>query len=238
MYNRNNFDLGKYFIIGPENTLGRDVREIIKAVIEEGFTFIQLRSKTASAREMIDLCVKTSDIIKKLNKEDEVSLVVNDRLDIILAARERGAKVDGIHVGQTDLPVDICRKYLGEDSIIGLSARTEYLIEYVKTKDTKDIDYFGSGPLRPSTSKPDCGLIETGEIITRSFEDIKSLKKASDIPVVIGGGVKIFDLEELAKTGVDGFFLISAISEAENPRLAAKDIVNTWDKSKKNTNKY
>lgn len=96
MYNRNNFDVSKYFIVGPENTLDRNVEKIIEAVIEEGFTFIQIRSKVASARELIDLCVKTSDIIKKLNKEDQVSLVVNDRLDIVLAARELGAKVDGL----------------------------------------------------------------------------------------------------------------------------------------------
>lgn len=231
MYNRNNFDVSKYFIVGPENTLDRNVEKIIEAVIEAGFTFIQIRSKVASARELIDLCVKTSDIIKKLNKEDQVSLVVNDRLDIVLAARELGAKVDGIHVGQTDIPVEVCRKYLGEDSVIGLSARTEDLIDYVKAKDTTDIDYFGAGPLRPSTSKPDCGLDDNGEIITRSFEEIKILKESSDIPVVLGGGVKIFDLKDLADTGVDGFFLISAISQADDPRLAARNICKEWEKS-------
>ncbi|WP_297281347.1 thiamine phosphate synthase [uncultured Anaerococcus sp.] len=229
MYNRKNFDLSKYFIVGPENTLGRDVVQILKDVIEAGFTFIQLRSKTASARQMIELCVKTSDLIKELNKEDEVSLVVDDRLDVILAAREEGAKVDGIHVGQKDIPVEVCRKYLGEDSIVGLSARTEDLIEYVKVKDTSNIDYFGAGPLRPSTSKPDCGMDESGNVITRSFKDIKELKEASDIPVVIGGGVKIFDLNELASTGVDGFFLISAISEADNPKMEAEKISQKWD---------
>ena len=234
MYNRNNFKLSKYFIIGPENTLGRDVLSILKDVIEEGFTFIQLRSKIASAREIIDLCLKTSDLIKELGKEDEVSLVVNDRLDVILAAREMGAKVDGIHVGQTDIPVEVCRKYLGEDSIVGLSARTNDLIEYIKTQDTKNIDYFGAGPLRPSTSKPDCGMDESGNVISRSYEEIKELKESSDIPVVLGGGVKLDDLEALAKTGIDGFFLISAISEAENPRLAAKNISEKWDISKKN----
>ncbi len=233
MYNRDNFDLSKYFIVGPENTLGRDVVGIIKDVIESGFTFIQLRSKTATARKMIDLCVKTSDIIKQINKEDEVSLVVDDRLDVILAAREEGAKVDGIHVGQKDIPVEVCRKYLGEDSIVGLSARTEDLIDYVKVKDTSEIDYFGAGPLRPSTSKPDCGMDESGQVITRSFNDIKELKKASDIPVVIGGGVKIFDLDKLASTGVDGFFLISAISCADDPRMEAEKIVLKWDQSVK-----
>lgn len=233
MYNRNNFDLSKYFIIGPENTLGRDVISILKDVIEEGFTFIQLRSKEATAREMIDLCIKTSDLIKELGKEDEVALVVNDRLDVVLAAREEGAKVDGIHVGQTDIPVEVCRKYLGEDSIVGLSARTNDLIEYVKTSDTKDIDYFGAGPLRPSTSKPDCGMDQTGMVITRSFEEIKMLKESSDIPVVVGGGVKLTDLEALAETGIDGFFLISAISEAKNPRLEAKKISEKWDMCRK-----
>ena len=75
---------------------------------------------------------------------------------------------------------------------------------------------------------------ESGNVISRSYEEIKELKESSDIPVVLGGGVKLDDLEALAKTGIDGFFLISAISEAENPRLAAKNISEKWDISKKN----
>ena len=74
-------------------------------------------------------------------------LLVDDRLDVILAARKQGIKVDGIHVGQSDIPVEVCREYLGNDSIIGLSARTHELLDYIKTADVSQIDYFGAGPL-------------------------------------------------------------------------------------------
>ena len=112
------FDISKYLILGRENTKNRTVEEVVKSAVEAGFTFIQIRSKEESAVEMIEDCLKVSDLLKKMGKSEQVSLVVNDRLDVILAARERGAKIDGIHVGQTDIPVDICRKYLGKTQLL------------------------------------------------------------------------------------------------------------------------
>lgn len=228
MNNKKQMDISAYFIVGPENTKSRPVAPIIREAIKGGFTFIQIRSKTASAKDLIELTVEASEVIKNLGKENEVSLVVNDRLDVILAAREAGAKVDGIHVGQTDIPVDICRKYLGEDAIIGLSAKTEDLIDYIKSADITNIDYFGAGPLHETSTKKDCGLTSDGKIITKSIDEIKELAKISPIPVVIGGGVKLDDIADLAKTGINGFFLVSAVSEAENPKLAAENLVKIW----------
>lgn len=232
MINRNNFDLSSYFVVGPENTKNRPVSSIIKSAINSGFTFIQIRSKVASAKELIDLTVEVSNIIENLNLSNKVTLVVNDRLDIILAAREMGAKVDGIHVGQEDIPVHICREYLGPESIIGLSTRTEDLFEYIKTTDISEIDYFGIGPLHETMTKPDCGLDSKGEVITRDFSEISKLVDISPIPIVIGGGVKLKDIENLAKTGADGFFVVSAVSESEDPQKSALKLVDTWNKYK------
>jgi thiamine-phosphate diphosphorylase len=117
--------------------------EVIKNAVDAGFTCVQIRSKTASALELINLTAEAANVIAELGKSDSVTLVVNDRLDVVLAVKELGVKVDGIHVGQTDIPVSVCRKYLGEDSIIGLSARTHDLIDYVKNADISQIDYFG-----------------------------------------------------------------------------------------------
>lgn len=225
---RKNFDISAYLVIGPENTKGRSVEKIVEEAIESGFTFIQIRSKIASARKLIHLTSKAADVIEKLGKSDEVALVVDDRLDVILAAREQGVKVDGIHVGQGDIPVEVCRKYLGEDSIVGLSARTDELFEYIKTVDVSEIDYFGAGPLHETDTKPDCGLSEDGKVITRSLEEIEKLSKLSPIPVVVGGGVKILDIPGLAKTGVDGFFVVSAVTGADDPSLAASNLVKVW----------
>jgi len=228
MSNRKRFDISAYFVVGPENTKGRPVSSIIKDAVEAGFTCVQIRSKVASARELIHLTKQAAEVIAQAGKSEKVTLLVNDRLDVILAARKQGIKVDGIHVGQDDIPVEVCREYLGENSIIGLSARTQEILEYIKTIDVSQIDYFGVGPLHETMTKPDCGLGADGKVITKSFEEISKIAQISPIPVVVGGGVKLADIPPLAQTGVDGFFVVSAVSEAENPKQAAAELVNTW----------
>lgn len=221
-------NVSSYFIVGPENTNNRPVEKIVADAVRAGFTTVQLRSKIASAREMIALCEKCAFEIANLGKSNSVALLVNDRLDIVLAAREKGIKVDGIHVGQKDIPPEICRKYLGEDAIIGLSAQTYELLDYVKNFDTSKIDYFGTGPFHPTESKKDAGLDPNGKLHLKSVDELMELKKISKIPVVVGGGVKIEDLPILKETGVDGFFVISAIASAENPYEMAKKMRNLW----------
>lgn len=226
---RKNLDISAYLVVGPENTKGMPVATIIKDAIEAGFTCVQIRSKVASARELIELTRQASDVISEADKADEVALLVDDRLDVILAARKQGIKVDGIHVGQADIPVEVCREYLGEDSIVGLSARTHELFEYIQTVDISQIDYFGVGPLHETITKPDCGLDRDGKVVTRSFADISKLAELSPIPVVVGGGVKLVDIPQLAQTGVDGFFVVTAVTEAEDPRVASTELVASWN---------
>ena len=230
MSNIKKLDISAYLVVGPENTNGRPVAAIIKDAVNAGFTCIQIRSKVASARELIQLTRQAAEVIEEAQKSQEVTLLVNDRLDVVLAARKQGIKVDGIHVGQTDIPVNICREYLGEDLIVGLSARTDELFEYIKTEDVSQLDYFGVGPLHETQTKPDCGLGKDGQVITRSFADLAKIAELSSIPVVVGGGVKLADIPSLVQTGVDGFFVVSAVTGAENPELAATDLVNAWNR--------
>ena len=222
-----NFDLSAYLVIGSENTK-KPVEEIVKAAVMAGFTFIQIREKNKSAREIISTLEKCAAVISELGKSSSVNLVVNDRLDIALAAIERGIKIDGIHVGQSDIPVDVCRKYLGANKIIGLSARTENLIDYVKTADVKDIDYFGAAPVHTTPTKLDAGLTSEGILITHNFDELAKLAKISPIPIVAGGGVKLEDIPQLANAKVDGFFVVSAVAGAENPFEEAYKLVNAW----------
>ena len=233
---RKNFDISAYLVAGPENTEGRPVATIIKDAVEAGFTCVQIRSKIASARELIQLTAQASDVIAQAGKSDEVTLLVDDRLDVILAARKEGIKVDGIHVGQSDIPVKVCREYLGEDSIVGLSARTHKLFEYIKTVDVSQIDYFGAGPLHETQTKPDCGLDVDGKVLTRSFDEISKLSRISPLPIVVGGGVKLDDIPKLAQTGVDGFFVVSAVAGACDPKSAASELVDTWKRYKSKRN--
>ena len=226
---RKRLNISAYLVIGPENC-SRPVEEVVKAAVGEGFTCVQIRSKVASAREMISILEKSAAAIRELGKSDSVALLVDDRLDVVLAAREAGIKVDGVHVGQKDIPVEVCRKFLGEDSIVGLSARTQDLIDYVKTADVSQIDYFGAGPLHETQTKVDCGRTSDGRIITHDFAEFAELAKVSPIPVVVGGGVKLKDIPALAATKVGGFFVVSAVAGAENPQLAARELVEAWKK--------
>ena len=225
---RQALDLSAYLVVGPENTLGRPVRDIVAAAVEAGFTCIQIRSKEASARELMVCVQEAAAVIAKGGKEDQVALLVDDRLDIVLATRQEKIKVDGIHVGQSDIPPDICRRILGEDAIVGLSARSHDLLHYVAHADITDIDYFGAGPLHETATKPDCGRDEDGNIITRSLTELTQLAQMSPIPVVVGGGVKLSDIPALSATGVDGFFVVSAVAEAEVPKEAAASLVRAW----------
>ena len=225
---RNKFDLSAYLVIGPENTNGRPIARVIAEAVCAGFTFVQIRAKHTDAREIIDLTRAAADVIAAQEKSDVVTLVVNDRLDVVLAAREQGVKVDGVHVGQTDIPPDVCRKHLGADAIIGLSARTSELLEYVSHCDTSCIDYFGAGPLHATPTKPEAGRTASGEIVTRSLEELTQLHRISPVPVVVGGGVKAADLPALKATGVEGFFVVSAVAGAMHPYAAAEELVRIW----------
>ena len=224
-------DVSAYLILGRENTNGRRVAEIVEQAVNAGFTIIQVRSKVESARELIEDCREVSQVLEKLGKQNDVCVVVDDRLDVVLACREQGIKVDGIHVGQKDIPVSVCRKYLGPDAIIGLSAPAKDLIEYVKNYDVSDIDYFGAGPVHETATKPDCGMNENGIVIPRTFTELTELAKVSPVPVVVGGGVKINDIPPLKNTGVDGFFVVSAVCAAEDPYGASKELVDAWKKN-------
>lgn len=222
-------DVSAYLILGRENTNGRPVAQIVEAAVKAGFTIIQVRSKEESATQLIEDCKEIADVLSSMNKSNDVILVVDDRLDVVLAAREQGIKVDGIHVGQTDIPVSVCRKYLGNDAIIGLSAPTKDLINYVKNYDVSQIDYFGAGPVHETSTKPDCGMDENGKVITKTFAELKELAEASTIPVVVGGGVKTKDIKPLKQTGVSGFFVVSAVAGAPDPFTAAKELVDAWN---------
>ena len=225
---RKKFDLSAYLVIGPENTEGRPVARIIAEAVRAGFTFVQIRAKHAEAREIIELTRAAADVIAAQEKSDTVALVINDRLDVVLAAREQGIVVDGVHVGQGDIPPDVCRKYLGADAIVGLSARTTDLLDYAVHCDTACIDYFGAGPLHATPTKPEAGRTATGEIVTRSLDELTQLHRVSPVPVVVGGGVKASDLPALRATGVEGFFVVSAVAGAAHPYAAAEEMVRVW----------
>lgn len=225
---RNALDISAYLVLGPENTLGRPVGDVVAAALDAGFTIVQVRSKVLDARDLMACAKEAADAIAAAGKQDRVPLLVDDRLDVALAARDAGIKVDGVHVGQSDIPVEVCRRYLGEDAIVGLSARAHEMRDYIATADMGLVDYLGVGPLHETATKPDCGLDDDGHVITRSLEELADLARISPKPIVVGGGVKAADIPGLAKTGVDGFFVVSAVCGAPDPRAAAAELVDAW----------
>lgn len=228
---RDALDISAYLVLGPENTLGRPVADVIRQALNAGFTCVQIRSKECSARDLITYTAQAAEVIAEAGKSEEVVLLVDDRLDVVLAAREQGVKVDGIHVGQTDIPVEVCRKLLGPDAVVGLSARADEMLEYVKTADMSLVDYLGVGPLHETPTKKDCGLAADGTVITKSLEDLAALHEASPVPIVVGGGVKLVDIPMVKRTGVDGFFVVSAVCGASDPEAAARELVEAWQQA-------
>ena len=225
---RTNLDISAYLVIGPENTNGRPIGDIVRAAVAAGFTCVQVRSKVAGGRELIDATAEAADAIAEAGGTGRVALLVDDRLDVVLAARRRGIAVDGVHVGQSDIPADVCRAELGEDAVVGLSARTHELLDYITTVDVTGVDYFGIGPLHRTATKPDCGIDADGTLVTRSLETIDRVAGASTLPVVVGGGVKAADLPGLARTRAAGFFVVAAVCAAPDPEAAARELVDVW----------
>lgn len=225
---RDTLDISAYLVLGPENTLGRPVGDVVAAAIDAGFTIVQVRSKVLGARDLMVCAAEAARAIEAAGAQDRVPLLIDDRLDVALACRDAGIKVDGVHVGQSDVPVETCRKYLGEDAIVGLSAAAHEMRRYIETADMSQVDYLGVGPLHETATKPDCGLDDDGKIITRSLEELADLHRVSPKPIVVGGGVKAADLPGLAKTGVEGFFVVSAVCAADDPHAAAAELVAAW----------
>lgn len=229
---RDALDISSYLVIGQENTCGRPVGDVISAALAAGFTCVQVRSKVCSARELMACADKAARAIERAGASEKVALLIDDRLDVAFAAREAGVKVDGVHVGQSDVPVEACRKLLGPDAVVGLSARADEMLEYVKTADMSLVDYLGVGPLHETPTKRDCGLAADGTIITKSIDDLRELAIASPVPIVVGGGVKVADIPLVAQTGVDGFFVVSAVCGASDPEAAARELVFAWREAK------
>lgn len=225
---RTHCDISSYLVVGPDDTCGRPVVDIVRAALRAGITMVQLRAKHSDAKDMIALCEQIAQCIAEEGKNEQVGFVVDDRLDVVLAARDAGIKVDGIHVGQSDIPVAFCRKVLGPDAIVGLSANTVELVNVLQQLEPGIIDYVGAGALHPTRSKADARLIQDAQDDSHALEDIAALCRVCRYPVVVGGGVSVRDLPDLVRAGAQGWFVISAIAGADNPYDAALELVTTW----------
>lgn len=180
-----------------EQTLYQQVRE----ALEGGVTCVQLREKYMPREEFIREAVE----LKKLCREYEVPLIINDNVDVAL---EAGA--DGVHVGQDDRPAAEIRQLAGKEFIIGVTAKTPQ--QAVKAQED-GADYIGAGSVFPSPTKQ--GAVR----ITK--EELKTICSSVEIPAVAIGGVSLSNMHELKGYGMAGFAVVSAVFAAENIKKRA-----------------
>jgi thiamine-phosphate pyrophosphorylase len=175
--------------------------ELTRLAITGGADTIQLRQKTGSTREMIEIAQQ----MKRLCEESGVVFVVNDRVDVALAS---GA--DGVHLGQDDFPIPLARELLGEESIIGGSAGT---LEEARKCLSEGADYVGFGPVYPTASKEDAGPASGLSLLRKVVEAIP-------LPVIAIGGVDETNTRDVMEAGAHGIAVISAVCCQEHPEQA------------------
>jgi len=183
---------------------------VVDAAVRGGVTVVQLRAKTATARELMQRTMLLAAVIDR-----RAAFVVNDRVDVVLAARDRGVRVDGVHLGQSDLPVDTARRLLGPESLVGLTANTPSHLEAVAALPAGTVDYLGVGVIRPTTSKPD-------HPTPLGIEGFAVRARSTPLPCIAIGGVTANDVRALRDAGAAGIAVVSAICAAHDPEAAAR----------------
>ena len=172
----------------------------VAASVRGGATSVQVRLKTASSREVVEI---TRAIIARVN----VPVIVNDRADIALAA---GAA--GVHVGEADLPVDAVRRFAPAGFIIGASLGSE-----AELVNAMNADYVGIGPVFASDSKNDAGVA----IGVAGFEKLAALVPH---PAVAVGGITADRALQITVHGAAGVAVINAIFRSDDPESATRAI--------------
>lgn len=213
----NDFDLSLYLVTDRSLTGGRELEYIVGEAVRGGVTMVQLREKQCSSREFYQLAVR----LKKCLSPWRVPLIINDRLDIALAC-----DADGLHLGQSDLSCGIARKILGKDKIIGLSVEN---IQQVTEANREEVDYIGISPVFSTPTKSDTAP-ELG------LEGVREIAFMTRRPAVAIGGINIRNAQSVIAAGADGISVVSAIMSAPDPRLAASELIQVVNQSKKQNN--
>lgn len=210
-----NIDLRCYLVTSGT---GRNTVHTAAEAARAGAGMIQVRAKAAPAVELLNLTVAVAEAVAEANPQTRV--VVNDRVDIAMAARQRGGAVHGVHLGQEDVPATDARILLGSEAIIGLSAGT---LEQVRQADQhrKIIDYVGVGPFRHTPTK-DSGREPWG------LAGYPRVVAATQLPVVAIGDVTPQDVTELSGTGIAGVALVRSIMQAAQPGRVVHDVLAAW----------
>lgn len=196
-------DLSLYLVTDRELCAGRGLVETVVAAVRGGVTLVQLRDKHASDAALVDQARR----LKAALSGSGVPLIINDRLEVALAA---GA--DGLHLGQDDGDVAQARAALGPQALLGLSVQTR---EQLARLDPAALDYLGLGPVFATPSKHD-------HAAPLGFDGLAALVAASPLPAVAIGGLKAEHVAATRGAGAEGLAVISAICGTPDPEAAAR----------------
>lgn len=187
--------------------------QLAECAIKGGADTIQFRQKDGTTRELIEIAQQMQTICTQHN----VPLIVNDRADIALAVKAKGA-----HFGQDDMPVTIGKKILSPESIIGASARTE---EKILKAITEGADYIGFGPIFQTSSKTDAEE-------PKGLERLRRISEIAECPVIAIGGITLQTAASVIRAGAHGIAVISAVCATPDPMTAAHNLMNEIQQAK------
>ncbi len=198
------FDSGFYFITDSTNYSEEEFLLRVEQALMGGVTLLQLREKDKSTKEYIELAKKVHELTKKYR----VPLIIDDRVDVALAV-----DAEGVHVGASDMPVATARKLMGEDKIVGATAKT---VPWAKEAYEQGADYLGVGAIYPTTTK-----VKT---VLTSTDTLREICNAVPIPVNAIGGLNKDNMDVLAGIPIAGICVVSAVMKADNPKRAAEEL--------------
>ncbi|MBQ2896677.1 MAG: thiamine phosphate synthase [Oscillospiraceae bacterium] len=198
------FDPSLYFITDSTPYSEAEFLCRVEQALQGGVTLLQLREKERSTREYIDLAEKVHAITRAYH----VPLIIDDRVDVALAV-----DAEGVHVGAEDMPVATARRLMGEDRIVGATAKT---VPWARDAWEQGADYLGVGAIYPTTTK-----VRT---VLTSTDTLRDICHAVPIPVNAIGGLHRHNIDVLAGIPVAGICVVSAIMKAEDPRQAAAEL--------------
>jgi thiamine-phosphate pyrophosphorylase len=201
-------DLRLYAILDPENTGPHQFLDLAGAVAAGGATLVQLRDKVSDTATMIEEARAMKAVLAPFG----VPLIVNDRVDVALAAR-----ADGVHIGQDDMSVEEARRRLGPAPFLGLSVRT---VEQAQAAPLALLDYVGIGGVYATVSKSSGKTpigIEGLRRVVRAFRH-----RIGNFPTCGIAGITAANAEAVIAAGADGVSVISALSHASDPETSAR----------------
>ena len=197
------FDL--YVVTDRELSRGRSDAEVARLAYEGGADVVQLRMKNADGREMLE----QANLIRQCADEMCKLFIIDDRVDIAMAS---GA--DGVHLGQSDIPLADARRLMGDDAIIGISVDS---VEEAVAAQEGGADYVGVGAVFRTGTKPDA---QQGVGLGAVFE----VRQAVDIPVVAIGGSNRGNIQDVIRAGADAAAVVSAVVAQDDVRAAAHEL--------------